>query len=644
MCGIAGLFYNDGAPPGAAELSHRMIHTLQHRGPDGYGFYDDSYVALAHARLSIIDLKTGDQPIHNEDKTVWVVFNGEIFNYIELRRELEAAGHRFYTNSDTEVIVHLYEQFGDRYMEHLNGQFAIALWDTRRKRLLLTRDRAGIRPLFYAQVDGALAFGSEIKSILALPSAHRALDMRAIGQIFTFWSTVPPATAFEGVSTLPPGCTLIADEGGQRIERYWDWSFPETVPSQSLNVASLAEELRELLIDSVRLQLRADVPVGAYLSGGLDSSVIAVLIRRFTDTPLRTFSVEFEDAEFDESAYQNEMVGHLGSEHTRVMCRKGDIAAVFPRLIAQVETPVLRTAPAPLMILAEHVRSQRFKVVLTGEGADEVFGGYDLFKEAKIRRFWARSPESAWRPKLLSRLYGYLQHSPTAGGAFSKQFFGQGLDMANDPAFAHMARWKSTQRLWQFFSEDAQAAAGQLDPRAAIAATLPSEFDSWLPIGRDQYIEAHTLLAGYLLSSQGDRVAMAHSVEGRFPFLDHRVIEFASRLHPEMKIRGLNEKFLLKRAMRDLLPRGIVNRVKQPYRAPDSQSFMSGGRAPDYVRDLMSEQSISSRGYFNPQAVARLVKKCESGRAIGFVDNMAFTGILSTMLLDDIYIRGRGLD
>jgi asparagine synthase (glutamine-hydrolysing) len=620
-----------------------MIHALKHRGPDGFGYFDDAHVALAHARLSIIDLATGDQPIHNEDRSVWVVCNGEIFNYIELRRELEAAGHQFYTSSDTEVIVHLYDEHGERFTEHLNGQFAIALWDQRRRRLVLTRDRVGIRPLFYAHVGGALAFGSEIKSILALPSAPRALDLRALGQIFTYWSPLAPRTAFESVSSLPPGCTLIADGSGQRIERYWDWSFPERVASQALEVDQLAVELRERLVESVRLQLRADVPVGAYLSGGLDSSTIAALIRRYTEVPLRTFSLEFDDAEFDESAYQLEMAQYLGAEHTRVRCSKRDIAAVFPRVIEHVETPIVRTAPAPLMLLAEHVRSQRFKVVLTGEGADEVFGGYDLFKEAKIRRFWARFPESKIRPRLFTRLYGYLKNSPVAGGALSQQFFGQGLERRDDPAFAHLTRWSTTRRLWQFFSDDARAAAGPDDPSAAIAATLPTDFKRWLPIGRDQYVEAHTLLAGYLLSSQGDRVAMAHAVEGRFPFLDHHVIEFASRLHPELKIRGLNEKFLLKCAMRDLLPPAVTQRVKQPYRSPDSQSFFSGSETPEYVNDLLAESSLRSRGYFEPRVVSRLVEKCRAGRATGFADNMALVGILSTMLLDEIFVRGRSL-
>ncbi|MEO6186764.1 MAG: asparagine synthase (glutamine-hydrolyzing) [Steroidobacteraceae bacterium] len=640
MCGIAGLWYPEAAPPEARQWSRLMIEAVQHRGPDGFGFYNDERVALAHARLSIIDLSTGDQPIHNEDRTVWTVFNGEIFNYVELRADLEARGHQFYTRSDTEVIVHLYEEFGERFPEHLNGQFAIALWDLRNRRLVLTRDRTGIRPLFHTRVGSGLAFASEVKSLLTLPGVKRALDIDALAQAFTFWSILPPASAFEGVESMAPGTTLVIDAQGRREQCYWDWKFPRHVCSQTLDADRLADELRELMIDAVRLQLRADVPVGAYLSGGLDSSVIALLIRRYTSTPLRTFSLEFEDAEFDESGYQDRMVRHLGSEHTRVMCRKGDIAREFPRLIRHVETPVVRTAPTPLMILSGHVREQKYKVVLTGEGADEVFGGYDIFKEAKIRRFLARAPGSAWRGSLFSRLYGYLQHSPTMAGQFSQQFFGKGLHDTRDVGFAHQARWTTTQRLWQFLHPDHRARLETSAPRAALERSLPPDFREWIGMGRDQYVEAHTLLSGYLLSSQGDRVAMANSIEGRYPFLDHRVIEFAGKLHPSLKIRGLNEKFLLKRAMRGLLPTEIIDRVKQPYRSPDSQSFLASGVLPRYVDDLLSPETLRDRGYFDPEPVSRLLEKARAGRAIGFADNMAFVAILSTMLLDEQLVRG----
>lgn len=627
-----------GAPVARADLE-RMIHTLRHRGPDGFGYYQDGPVGLAHARLSIIDLTTGDQPMTNEDRSIWTVFNGEIFNYLELRVELERAGHVFHTHSDTETIVHAYEEYGDRFVERLNGQFAIALWDGKRQRLLLVRDRTGIRPLFIQQDGARLLFGSEIKSILAVSSQPAQIDLEGLGQIFTFWGCVGEQTSIRGVRAVPPGHMLVIENGRQQLTQYWDWSFSGRESLSRVSFEEAAEELRALLTDAVRLQLRADVPVGAYLSGGLDSSIIVSMIRGFSDVPLRTFSVGFDDPEFDERPFQQAMVDHLGTDHTSVQCRGQDIGNIFPRLVKHTESPVLRTAPAPLMILSDHVRKSGFKVVLTGEGADEVFAGYDLFKEAQVRRFWARQPKSAWRHKLLSRLYPYLRHSPVGSGAYSQSFFGQGLEQTGNPFYAHVQRWTTTRRLWNFFSGDARASLAASNPEQQLQRMLPEEFSSWPGLSRDQYVEAQTLLFGYLLSSQGDRVAMANSVEGRVPFLDHRVIEFANKLPPRYKLRSLQEKAVLRRAVHDLLPSAVLNRVKQPYRAPDSQSFFTAGKPLDYVEALFSPEHLRDSGYFDVTAARRLFEKCRTGRAIGFADNMAFVGMLSTLLLDEHFVR-----
>lgn len=638
MCGIAG-FSGPGVRADSARAALRkMIRALHHRGPDGYGFHVEDDVGLAHARLSIIDLATGDQPIHNERRDVWTVFNGEIFNYVELRRELEAQGHRFYTQSDTEVIVHLYDRYGDDFVKHLNGQFAIALWDGRRHRLVLARDRAGIRPLYHASFDGRIWFASEVKALLAVLPQCARLNPQALAQTFTYWAPVDPDTLYEGVRSLPAGCLLAIERGGrQTLKRYWDWTFPdaeETSPSRyPLSVEQATAELRELLVDAVRLQLRADVPVGAYLSGGLDSSGIVALIRGFTDTPVRTFSVAFEDGEFDESEYQQAMVRHLGTDHTTLRCTRRDIGEAFPRLVRHAEAPVLRTAPVPLMLLSGSVREHGYKVVLTGEGADEVFGGYDLFKEAKVRRFWAQQADSRFRPLLLKKLYGYLRQSPVEHAAMAQSFFGQGMQHLSRPIFAHVPRWTTSQRALAFLSPELRAATAGWDPLDFYERTLPANTSDWSPLARDQYVEAKSLLAGYLLSSQGDRVAMANSIEGRFPYLDHRVIEFANRLPPSFKIRGMTEKYLLRRALADLLPDDIVNRTKQPYRAPDSQSFFFDGKPLDYVADAFEPARLRDAGYFDPAAAGRLFEKCRQGRATGFADNQAFVGILSTMLL-----------
>ena len=644
MCGIAGFHGRCEASADARSTLEAMIHTLHHRGPDGYGFHVGDGIGLAHARLSIIDLATGAQPIHNEHGTVWTVFNGEVFNYRELRAQLERQGHRFYTQSDTEVIVHLYEQHGDAFVEQLNGQFAIALWDATRRRLLLARDRTGIRPLFRARAAGRLWFGSEIKALLAVLPDLATLDPLGLVQTLSYWGPVDPTTLFQGIQSLPAGHLLAVEaDGRETMTRYWDWRFPNAGAESGAHghgsIEAAAEELRALLVDAVRLQLRADVPVGAYLSGGLDSSGIVALASRFTNTPIRTFGITFAEAEFDESAHQEAMVRHLGTAHTTLRCTARDIGEVFPTLVRHVEAPLLRTAAAPLMLLSRRVRETGYKVVLTGEGADEVFAGYDLFKEAKVRRFWARQPGSRLRPRLLERLYGYLDASPVAHAALAQSFFGKGLEAVDRPIFAHAPRWTTAQRALRFLSPELRASLGPWDPLAWYEQRLPADIGSWSPLARDQYVEAKSLLAAYLLPAQGDRAGMAHSIEGRFPYLDHRLIEFANRLPPHWKIRGLREKYVLRRALDGLLPPQILQRTKQPYRAPDHQSFFHQGVPLDYVADLLGGERIRAAGYFDAAAVGKLFDKCRRGDALGFADNQAFVGILSTMLLDELFIR-----
>lgn len=626
-----------------------MLAPLQSRGPDGNGFQLDRDIGLAHARLSIIDLEGGAQPIYNEDRTISTVFNGEIFNYIELRRLLRERGHSFYTESDTEVIVHLYEEFGDDFVSHLNGQFAIALWDAPRRKLLLVRDRPGILPLFYAERDGRLLFGSEVKGLLPLFEQAPALDPVALDQLFTFWSPLAPRTMFRGVQQLPPGEMLIVERGQYRRRRYWDWTYPTDRSGYAGgDQAALTDDLHELLLDAVRIRLRADVPVGAYLSGGLDSSALAALMHKEARDVLRTFSIRFEDTSLDESAYQQRMIDHLGTRHSFVQCGSRDITTQFRDTIWRTESPILRTAPVPMGILSGLVRREGFRVVLTGEGADEVFGGYDIFKEAKIRQFWARQPNSGLRPLLLKRLYPYLNLSQQQGLAYLRSFFGRHLDQAGSPFFSHLPRWTTTAMCKEFFSDDLRASLGE-DVIADAARELPSSLPAWAPFNRAQYVEAKTLLAGYLLASQGDRMLMANSVEGRFPFLDHRVIEFASRLPPHLKMKALNEKYLLKKAVGRYLPDDIINRYKQPYRSPDIAAFFSGP-LPDYVEELLGEEALRRSGYFDPQRVLRLIEKIRRGRAIGAKDNMAFIGVLSTQIWHHLFVErhrmeksGRGI-
>ena len=420
MCGIVGIVNIQGDQPIQEETLRRMLAMIRHRGPDQFGIYLDDQAGLGNARLSIIDLHGGQQPIANEDETLWIVFNGEIFNYVELRSDLEARGHRFTTSTDTEVILHLYEDHGPACLSLLNGQFAIALWDAREQTLFLARDRVGILPLFYTIVDGALIFGSEIKAMLADPRTPRVIDPVALEQIFTFWSTLSPRTIFRNIVDLPPGHYLIARRGQIDIRPYWRLEFG--LPVRERSEDEYIEELRDLLIDATRIRLRADVPVGAYLSGGLDSSTVAAIVRSAAGVHLDTFSIAFSDPEFDESSFQRQMAQFLGTDHQVAFVTHADIGRVFPEVIWHTETPILRTSPAPLFLLSQLVRDRNYRVVLTGEGTDEFLAGYDIFKEAKVRRFWARQPTSRLRPLLFRRLYPWIAGFASSNTAYLSAF------------------------------------------------------------------------------------------------------------------------------------------------------------------------------------------------------------------------------
>jgi asparagine synthase (glutamine-hydrolysing) len=635
MCGIAGIFNLREAPVDPAHLT-RMIGTIAHRGPDARGVWSEGPIGLAHARLSIIDLSGGAQPMSTRDASLCVTFNGEIFNYVELREELIKKGRRFATQSDTEVILHQYEEEGDACVRSFNGQWAFALWDGRRRRLLLSRDRLGVRPLYYATVGSTVFFGSEVKALFAHPDVPRRIDPRALDQVFTFWAPVAPRTAFEGVFELPPGCSAVIDERGVRVTPYWRLEYPLQV--EPMKEGECAERLLELLTDAVRIRLRSDVPVGAYLSGGLDSSVVTALVRGVSAAPLRTFSVAFESAEFDESGYQNEVVRWLGVEHDSIQCRDEDVARVFPDVVWHAEKPLLRTSPAPLYLLAQRVRDAGFKVVLTGEGSDEMLGGYDIFKEAKIRRFWASQPASRRRPLLLRRLYPYLEDIQRQSDAYLQAFFHVRDQDRASPWFSHLPRWELTARIKAFLSEEVKVGLGDHDACDVLAEELPDAFGRWDPFHRAQYLEATYLLPGFILSSQGDRMAMAHGVEGRFPFLDHRVVEFAARIPPTMKMKVLNEKYILKRAVAGLVPPSVLSRPKQPYRAPDIPSFFGAHPAP-YLDQYLSERAVRDAGLFDPGRVTQLVAKCRRGLRQGYREQMALVGILSTQILYEQFIR-----
>jgi asparagine synthase (glutamine-hydrolysing) len=636
MCGIAGVL-NLSGKHFAPDLPERMIHTIRHRGPDGTGFHSDRHVGLGHARLSIIDIAGGSQPMQLGDESTWITFNGEIFNYIELREELTAKGHQFASRSDTEVILHMYQEYGEACVERLNGQWSFAIWDAPRRKLFLSRDRMGVRPLFYTQTADHFLFASEIKALFACPEVPRELDLEGLDEIFTFWTTLPSHTAFRNIRQLPPGHSMVVENEKIRVSQYWKLSLAPEEDRSDGREQSLTDELLSLLVDATKIRLRSDVPVGAYLSGGIDSTLITALAKQAVGDRLRTFSVRFDDAEFDESCFQSEASEFLETQHSFVNCTQADIAAQFPDVIRHTEQPILRTAPAPLFALSGLVRSSGYKVVLTGEGADEVLGGYDIFKEAKIRRFWAQQPTSKWRPLLLKRLYPYMDAIQRQSPAYLKSFFQITPETLASPFFSHLPRWKLTTKLKMFFSDDVRAKTRPQNAMGALERLLPEGFGNLHYFNQAEFLEASLLLPGYILSSQGDRMAMAHSVEGRYPFLDYRVVEFGAKLPPRLKMKVLDQKHLLKRASVGLIPESIRRRHKQPYRAPDGASFFGVRR--DYVEELLSPEQLKRDGIFDAKAVCKLVQKFQNGGQTSVGDNMAAVGILSTGILLNCFVH-----
>ncbi len=637
MCGFAGIFNLDDrttvSPP--IELLREMAQKIIHRGPDEEGVYSENDFGCAHRRLSIIDLVAGQQPMLSHDKNLVLVFNGEIFNFIELRQQLIDTGRKFTTHSDTEVILHLYQEYGLDFVSHLNGQFAIALWDKRLQQLILVRDRVGICPLFYTVDQGRFIFGSEVKALKPALAHGMSLSPDVLDQIFTFWAPVSPYTIFENVFEVPPGNMLIVKRDNTRQIHYWDWEYPEEFSGMSEE--QLIGQLHDLLIDATKIRLRSDVPVGAYLSGGLDSSSIVALIHKYGNVPLRTFSLNFEHENFDEASFQNALTERLETEHSSLVVKADDIRRSFKDTIYHTEAPILRTAPVPMGLLSGLVRENNFKVVLTGEGADEVLGGYDIFKEAKVRLFWAQNPNSEWRPLLLKRLYPYLNLPGGNDSVYLKSFFGQSLDRPDLPYFSHIPRWTTTAKAKRFFSDDLNAHL-QGSAMKVLQQSLPAKIASYHPFNRAQYIESKTLMSGYLLNSQSDRMLMKNSIEGRFPFLDHRIIEFANKLPPKIKMKAMNEKYILKKAMSRYLPNKIIARSKQPYRAPDVNTG-SNGLAGEEFQHYLSKSSLQEAGLFSPTRVSMLVKKAAKGKPLSTSESQALTGILSTQIVYDSFVK-----
>jgi len=638
MCGISGI-YNPGQAPVSPDAVRNMLKQIQYRGPDESGIYMGQGVGLGSVRLSIIDLAQGQQPMSDEAEEMWIVFNGEIFNYIELKAELIELGYRFRTGSDTEVLLLLYKHYREKCLEKLNGQFAFAIWDTRKKELFLGRDRVGIRPLFYYREENAFVFGSEIKCLMESGFVKAEPDPESLNRVFTFWTIPTPGTLFKGVKELPPGHYMVVRENETVIKPYWELRFQgDPGMKGTASLSDSMEEFEALISDSVRLRLRADVPVAAYLSGGIDSSATTWLIKQIEPGVLNTFSLGFESKEFDETAFQQSVAEQLETTHRSITCKDSDVADNFAKVLWHTETPILRTGAVPMFLLSGLVNDSGIKVVITGEGADEFLGGYNIFKEAIIREFWSREPSSKIRPLLLQKLYPYLAQFQGRNSALLKMFYGYRLNDTDSPGYSHLVRWNNSKHIKEHIRKDfLNGSAG--DPVEAFMSTLPEDFGKLDLLSRAQWLESTLFMSGYLLSSQGDRMGMANSVEGRYPFLDHRVIEFCSKLPWNHKIRGLNEKYLMKKLMDGRLPDQVVHRPKQAYRAPVASSLTSA-KAPEYLREAISPEMLNKFGIFNQASVAKLLGKMQEGKTVTENDNMAVAGILSTQILMDMFASG----
>jgi len=634
MCGIAGILKYSQDKHQKRKTIKSMISTLNHRGPDGWGLYLSREIALGHTRLSIIDLSGGNQPMVT-DRFV-LVYNGEIYNYIELRDEMLKKGIYFNTQSDTEVILKAFEVYGTEAISKFNGQFAFLLWDKKEKNLLIARDRFGIRPLYILTYKKNYYFASEVKAFDSIEGYQRTLNIESLYEHALLWNTIDDKTVFENIRSLPGGTYEIYKTDSQPIQqRYYEIGESEcySYPNDDLAI----EEFTDLLEDSVKLRLRSDVPVANYLSGGIDSSVITHLTALNNNRRFKTFSVAFEDKDFDESFYQKEMVDRINSEHIEKMIDYTSIDDNLLDTVYHTERPIFRTAPVPLYLLSQKVRENGIKVVLTGEAADEILFGYDSYKEIKFLEFWNRRPESNLRPLLIKKLYPHLRHfkDPKKYGMM-RMFYEGFLDDFQNELVGLNIRVNNNRILSNYLNKDFKYSFDKENLVENIKNILPGNFDSWSLLQKNQFLEMKTLLSGYLLSSQGDRMSMAHSVEGRYPFLDHRLVEKTFYYPDKFKLNGFSQKHILRKSFKEQIPVSILDRPKMPYQAPDLKSFYQRNTLSETASYFLSNDLLRDYGIFDEKYVQRLINKFNKGipDQIGYRDNMLMTFILSSQMVN----------
>ena len=633
MCGITGFLGYYRKREEQKDTLKKMISVLGHRGPDGWGLYTDPHVALGHARLSIQDLGHGHQPMTSGRYVI--SFNGEIFNFIELRAELEKRGAQFQTTCDTEVVLKAFELDGPAAFSSFNGQFAILLWDRKEKTLTIVRDRYGIRPLYILDYHGIFYFASEFKCFDQIPGYNRTFNMKNLYEHGLLWNTLGDRTVYQDIISLPAG-TYAEYHIGAPPRRYSYYQLGESYNQPSLEYAQAREEMVALLSDAVRLRLRSDVPVGNYLSGGIDSSVIAHLTKIHNNEMFKTFAVSFTDKGYDESVYQQEMVRQLNSDHIDLKIDYTMINGCLAEAAYHFERPVFRTAPVPLYLLSKKVRDENIKVVLTGEAADEILCGYDSFKEVRMLQMWRDNRNNTNVEELLTQLYPHLSHyKDKSQMGFMKMYYEDFLDDIDNDLVGLNIRMNNNRILLNYLNKDYSIAYEKDELLSNLKVTLPHDYSRWSLLQKEQYLEMKTLLPGYLLSSQGDRMSMGHSVEGRYPFLDHRLVEKAFAYPDDYKLKGGSQKHILRDAFRDVIPASIIDRPKQPYQAPDLKSFFIDGRLTEEAALFLSDEAVDKAGVFDKKYVTRLINKFSRRmpKQIGYRDNMLITFILSTQMI-----------
>ncbi len=590
MCGITGVFDKKNKYIFNQVLLREMTETLVHRGPDDSGYYinEKGGVGFGFRRLSIIDIEGGQQPIFNEDKTKVMICNGEIYNYKELKLDLEKRGHRFQSNCDIEVIVHLYEEYGTKFLNMLNGQYAFAIYDISKNSMFLAKDHVGIAPLFFFYENEVLVFGSEIKAILKHPAVKKKVNLRGLDQIFSFPGMVSPTTMFENVNSLKPGHYMLVNDEGIKVEEYWDLNYPkegEIVYKDDENY--YIEGLREELKKAVKYRLNADVPVGYYLSGGIDSSYIGALIQEILPNNRRSsFAITFNDKGINEAAYQRLMASQLKSDHHEFLFDWEDISERLRMAIYHAESPLKETYNTCSLALSQMVKENNIKVILTGEGADELFAGYVGYRFDKQRTpvmngIGMTGMENIFEQEIRSQLWGDQEFK------YEKDF----------SSFNEIKEALYAQKPYSNFNHFNSVQEGLVNKSKLLLR------DS---VHKRSYIDFKLRISDHLVADHGDRVGYANSIEARYPFIDINVIEFARKIPPELKLKKMEEKYILKKAASNVLPNEIINREKFSFVAPGSPFLVK--KNIEWINDILSYETIKRQGYFNPDTIERLKK------------------------------------